>query len=112
MGERELAQRSLAEKQLGDTADARRRKSKRHQVTLVGLAWKQSLGSLRRKTRDARLEISQTARGRGRQAQAGVDQYRLCIPGNRLIVDDQAGLFVAIVQGLWLRADPEEWKDF
>ena len=51
----------------------------------------------------ARLCSSQLA---GRQAQEGLDQNGLGIPGNGLVVNGQAGFFVAVVQGLRLGANP------
>ena len=71
--------------------------------SVLGFLAVETLGWDRFLAGDGHLEVGFAA-GVRPQAQAGLDQDDLRIPGNGLVMQGQAGFFIAEVQGLRLRA--------
>ena len=104
--QRELAEDVGAVEDLGGDGGGRRRQAEEDAVALVAVLAAELVGGDGRLSRQAQAEIALASAGAGRQAQQRLDQDGLRIPGNGLIVQGQAGFFIAVVQRLRLGADP------
>ena len=96
----------VAVDQLSGDGAAGRRHAEGDAVAVLVLLAAQGLGGDGCLAGHAQVEVGLAAAGRLRQAQQRLDQDGLRVPGDGLVVQGQAGFFVAVMQGLRLGPDP------